>query len=51
MDPVGPTTGSDRVFRGGSWFCPAEKMRAACRNFYSETEKYDYLGFRCARTR
>jgi formylglycine-generating enzyme required for sulfatase activity len=43
-DPTGPTTGSDRVNRGGGWFDTAWSCRAAVR----EHGEYGYngLGFR-----
>jgi formylglycine-generating enzyme required for sulfatase activity len=46
-DPVGPTVGSDRVLRGGSWGGTADKSRSASRN-RSEPANRDIgrLGFR-----
>ncbi len=51
-DPSGPTTGSDRVLRGGSWYGPAEYCRSA-RRFYFEPGpepggRISRLGFRVA---
>ncbi|MCP4110030.1 MAG: SUMF1/EgtB/PvdO family nonheme iron enzyme [Desulfobacteraceae bacterium] len=45
-DPVGPSTGSDRVFRGGSWGGNARSCRSAGRNRSSPADRGDYLGFR-----
>jgi formylglycine-generating enzyme required for sulfatase activity len=45
-DPTGPTEGSARVRRGGSWDDPARDMRSACRVWFSTFLKYDDLGFR-----
>ena len=48
-DPVGPSTGSHRVFRGGSWRSFARNCRSACRGD-AVPEYCDYrLGFRVAR--
>ena len=45
-DPTGPATGSYRVSRGGSLFCPAGGCRSAFREYF-EPKRYDfYLGFR-----
>ncbi len=46
QDPVGPSSGSYRVYRGGSWNVNARSCRAASR--YSHTPEYrgSYLGFR-----
>ena len=45
-DPVGPSNGSDRVFRGGSWNDYARVCRSAFR-FRSNPDVRDrYLGFR-----
>ena len=49
-DPTGAKTGSDRVFRGGSWVNDARKVRAASRRAYTAGLRNNYLGFRLART-
>jgi formylglycine-generating enzyme required for sulfatase activity len=49
-DPTGPTTGSERVFRGGSWNSDDRYLRAARRSSDPADFHYDYLGFRLART-
>ena len=48
-DPLGPSTGSGRVVRGGSWYqVAAEDMRSASRsNAAPESFNFD-LGLRCA---
>jgi uncharacterized repeat protein (TIGR02543 family) len=48
-DPVGASSGSDRVLRGGNWFYSAENVRSAPRYSYYPYFRYDYLGFRLAR--
>jgi formylglycine-generating enzyme required for sulfatase activity len=46
-DPRGPASGSNRVYRGGSWwFSFAFNCRAANRNFNIPTFRYDFIGFR-----
>jgi len=50
MDPIGPDTGSDRVYRGGSWNKFALFVRAALRYNGSPDDRYDDLGFRLARS-
>jgi formylglycine-generating enzyme required for sulfatase activity len=46
VDPTGPTEGSSRVIRGGSWNDPARYLRSACR-FWYDTDIRDFdLGFR-----
>ncbi|MDR1043800.1 MAG: formylglycine-generating enzyme family protein [Candidatus Adiutrix sp.] len=47
-DPKGPSSGSDRVFRGGSWFCSAQGCRAALRFNFSPDYRVDFIGFRLA---
>ncbi|MBX3397692.1 MAG: SUMF1/EgtB/PvdO family nonheme iron enzyme [Gemmataceae bacterium] len=47
-DPVGPKSGSGRVFRGGSWIYDAWSCRAALRDWDSPDLRDDYLGFRLA---
>ncbi len=45
-DPQGPASGTDRVFRGGSWLDHAVLCRTANRfNFYPSVNT-DYIGFR-----
>jgi formylglycine-generating enzyme len=49
-DPRGPSTGSYRVFRGGSWYRNALYCRTAGRgNGASPSDRFYDLGFRCAR--
>ena len=48
-DPAGPSKGSLRVSRGGSWDDVARYVRAAARNAGSPGNRYDALGFRLAR--
>jgi formylglycine-generating enzyme len=55
-DPTGPSTGTWRAIRGGSWGDPASLLRCANRVLYPpllEAPGYsqDNLGFRMARTR
>ncbi|MDO4629501.1 MAG: formylglycine-generating enzyme family protein, partial [Planctomycetia bacterium] len=45
-DPSGPSSGSRRVVRGGSWFNGAKLCRSADRVSYSPELRIDFLGFR-----
>ncbi len=45
-DPRGPTSGSDRVYRGGCWNSYADHCRAASRGNGNPTYGYYYDGFR-----
>ena len=45
-NPPGPSTGSHRVFRGGSWDFFAAFCRAADRNWFSPDFRYNFVGFR-----
>ncbi|MEO2033591.1 MAG: formylglycine-generating enzyme family protein, partial [Planctomycetaceae bacterium] len=44
--PMGPSTGSYRVFRGGSWNFPARYCRSAFRFLHTPVNRYNFLGFR-----
>ena len=46
-DPTGPSTGSERVIRGGSWYHGAPYCRSAFRYHGEPGYRYYYLGFRC----
>ncbi len=48
-DPTGPTTGSFRVRRGGSWFNLARSCRSAFRGHDVSGDGTDGLGFRVSR--
>ena len=50
-DWQGPSRGSRRVNRGGSWINVARNCRAALRNGVSPGYRVSYLGFRLRRTR
>lgn len=49
-EPRGPTSGSRRVIRGGSWDSNAIRCRAANRNSYYPAYSYYNFGFRPARS-
>ena len=51
-DPAGPTSGTTRTIRGGSWNSPPRGIRAAVRGGPPHTPftRSDQIGFRCART-
>lgn len=46
VDPQGPTTGSDRVIRGGGWFRYTEICRSAYRDCFYPTDRNCDVGFR-----
>jgi formylglycine-generating enzyme required for sulfatase activity len=48
-DPVFSGSGSDRVYRGGSWGNSAGDVRAAFRSWNAPGTRLDHLGFRPAR--
>lgn len=45
-NPTGPTTGSSRVLRGGSWYSSAESCRVARRNDHRPDDGNYIFGFR-----
>ena len=45
-DPVGPSDGTRRVLRGGSWYDYGRSLRSANRHGDSPDYRYYYLGFR-----
>ncbi|NCX95731.1 MAG: formylglycine-generating enzyme family protein, partial [Chitinophagia bacterium] len=47
-NPIGPSSGSYRVNRGGSWFNYAAICRSAYRGFSAPTIRINNLGFRLA---
>jgi len=47
-DPTGPSTGSYRVFRGGSWRFDPGRCRSANRDYFSPGDRGSNLGFRVA---
>jgi formylglycine-generating enzyme required for sulfatase activity len=50
-DPHGPTGGSLRVLRGGSWNAKAADIRLSARTASDPSTHTDGIGFRCVRTR
>ena len=47
-DPTGPSSGSQRVLRGGGWNADARNCRSASRDWYSPVYRSYTLGFRLA---
>ncbi|MCY3018741.1 MAG: SUMF1/EgtB/PvdO family nonheme iron enzyme [Planctomycetota bacterium] len=47
-DPLGPTAGNGRLFRGGSWFDSSRHSRSAHREWGGPTFRSSELGFRPA---
>ena len=50
-NPTGPTSGADRVIRGGSWFGDPQFCRVANRYDLTPDARSNDVGFRLARTR
>jgi formylglycine-generating enzyme required for sulfatase activity len=46
VDPVGPTQGTDRVVRGGTWHYKPRDCRSAIREGYDPDYHYSGIGFR-----
>ena len=49
-DPVGPSSGMERIARGGCWACGLTCGRSAYRSQSVPRERYSGLGFRVVRT-
>ena len=47
-NPTGASSGSYRVFRGGSWNVHARSCRASFRSFSTPSHRFNYLGLRLA---
>jgi formylglycine-generating enzyme len=45
-NPKGPSSGSSRVLRGGSWYNSAQSVRTANRGGSAPSYRYDIFGFR-----
>jgi len=45
-DPEGPSAGSYRVVRGGSWYVHANRTRPDFRDFFTQGTRRDDIGFR-----
>lgn len=50
-EPVGPISGTQKVFRGGAWYFDARFCRAAARSKAPHTSRFFFLGFRLAAER
>ena len=48
-DPQGPSSGSERVLRGGGWFDGAMRCRSGFRSYFSPDFHCSFFGFRLAR--
>jgi formylglycine-generating enzyme required for sulfatase activity len=49
VDPTGPTSGDERVIRGGSWSNVGRLLRSSARLQLQPGGWIDYVGFRCVR--
>jgi formylglycine-generating enzyme required for sulfatase activity len=49
LDPIGPATGSYKVYRGGAWLSSAGYCRAGARGFDFPVNGQDSVGFRLVR--
>jgi len=47
-DPVGPSSGSGRVLRGGSWCCVPSFLRSSYRGLFGPGIRRGCVGLRCA---
>jgi len=46
-NPAGPSAGSEKVMRGGSWDFPKQDVRSAARAKRDPNLRFDSVGFRC----
>jgi len=49
-NPLGPAAGEHAVLRGGGWVNTARNVRTAFRSKLEPTQRYGYIGIRCAKT-
>jgi formylglycine-generating enzyme required for sulfatase activity len=49
-NPIGPSSGYERVLRGSSWKSFWDRARGATRDSVSPDARHDVIGFRCARS-
>jgi formylglycine-generating enzyme len=49
LDPKGPSKGSRKLLRGGSWNYGPGDVRLTKRYYYKATLKLNYIGFRCVK--
>ncbi|MCZ7668653.1 MAG: formylglycine-generating enzyme family protein [Chloroflexi bacterium] len=49
-NPLGPTEGEFKSFRGGSWLSTAEEVQSVARANFDPLVNQSNLGFRCAMT-
>ncbi len=47
QDPAGPTSGDERVLRGGSWDADASTVRVSMRFKFPPDSFQNFIGFRC----
>jgi eukaryotic-like serine/threonine-protein kinase len=47
-NPTGPTSGRNRILRGGSWNYFDDDVRTANRFMYDPSHRNNFIGFRCA---
>jgi iron(II)-dependent oxidoreductase len=47
-NPIGPSTGEERMLKGCGWFSHPTYCRGAIRPSVDPDTRFDYLGFRCA---
>ena len=48
-NPQGPSSGTSKVVRGGSWLSQPEMMQNSIRSWYAPAIHKDYIGFSCAK--